>query len=71
MELKDIIHGQLDWFKNPILNPNAFEEGNMVNIFPTIKVNISTKPRVQESILLGVQCTPKEVANYIDLFKEF
>ena len=32
--------GYVDWFKNHILAPDAFEEGNMVSISPTIKVDI-------------------------------
>ena len=44
METKDFIHGKVDWFKNPIPAPDAFEEGNMANISPTIKINISTNP---------------------------
>ena len=27
METKDFIHGKVDWFKNPIPAPDAFEEG--------------------------------------------
>ena len=46
VEAKDFIHGKFDRFKNPIPATNAFEEGNMVNILPTIKVNISTNPKV-------------------------
>jgi len=34
---------KVDWFKNTIPTPNAFEEGNMPNISPTVKVNISNK----------------------------
>ena len=44
IEAKDFINGKFEWVKNPILTLNAFEEGNMANIFPTIKVNISTNP---------------------------
>jgi hypothetical protein len=29
--------GHIDWFNNPIPTLNAFEEGNMANIYPTIK----------------------------------
>ena len=48
VETKDFIHGKVDWFKYPILALDAFEEGNMANISPTIKVNISTKPEIVE-----------------------
>ena len=48
METNDFIHGKFYWFKNPILAPDTFEEGNMANISPTIKINISTNPEVVE-----------------------
>ena len=42
VETKYFIHGKVDWFKNPILALDSFKEGNMVNILPTIKIDIST-----------------------------
>ena len=69
METKDFIHGKFDWFKNPIPTPDAFEEGNMANISPTIKINISTNPEVVEEIMLGASCSPEEVATCKSLFQ--
>ena len=51
--------------------PNAFEEGNMANISPTIKINISTTPEVIKEIMLGASCSREEVASYKALFQEF
>ena len=48
VETKDFIHGKVDWFKDPIPEPDSFEEGDMANISPTIKFNISTKPGIVE-----------------------
>ena len=59
---------KVDYFKNPILAPDAFEEGNMANISPNIKVNISTNPEVVQVITLGPSCSPEEVASYKALF---
>ena len=59
VEEKDFIHGSVDWFKNPILTPDPFEEGNMANISPTIKVDISTTPEKVEDITLGASCSPE------------
>ena len=59
METKDFIHGKVDWFKNPIPVPDAFEEGNMANILTTVKINISTNPEVVEEVLLGASCSPE------------
>ena len=68
METKDFIHGKVDWFKNPIPAPNAFEEGNMVNISPTMKINISTNSKIFEEIMLGASCSLEEVDAYTSLF---
>jgi hypothetical protein len=49
VKTKDFIpSGTVDWFKNPIPAPDAFEEGNMANISPTIKIDISIKSGVVE-----------------------
>ena len=68
METKDFIHGKVDWFKNPIPALDAFEEGNIANISPTIKTNISTNPKVVEEIMLGAYCSLEEVTAYKSLF---
>jgi len=41
----------------------------MDNFFPTIKINISNKIGIEENIILGAQCTPKEINAYIKLFQ--
>ena len=71
METKDFIHGKVDFFKNPIIAPGVFEEGNMVNISPTIKIDISTNSDIVEEIMLGASCSLKEVNAYTALFQEF
>ena len=71
VETKYFIHGKVDWFKNPTPAPDAFEEGNMANILPTIKINISTNPKVVEEIMLGASYSLEEVAAYKALFQEF
>jgi hypothetical protein len=49
VKTKDFIpYGTIDWFKNPIPTPDVFEEGNMANISPTIKIDISIKNGVVE-----------------------
>ena len=71
METKYFIHGKVDWFKNPIPAPDAFEEENMANISPTIKVNISTNSEVVEEIMVEASYSLEEVAAYKALFQEF
>ena len=71
VETKYFIHGKVDLFKNPILAPHSFKEGNMANILPTIKINISTNLEVVEEIMLGASYSPEEVTAYKALFQEF
>ena len=69
VESKDFIHGEVNWFRHPIPTPDSFEEGNMANISPTIKINISTKPGIEENITLGAHFTPDKIEAYTKLFK--
>ena len=72
VETKDFIPpGTIDWFNNPIPTPDAFEEGNLANISPTIKIDISIKPGIVEEIIIGAACTPQEIAAYKALFQEY
>jgi hypothetical protein len=72
VENKDFIpSGMVDWFKNPIPAPDAFEEGNLANISPTMKIDIFVKPGVVEEIIVGEACTPEEIIAYKALFQEF
>jgi hypothetical protein len=72
VETKDFIpSGPIDWFKNPIPAPDAFEEGNMANISPTIKIDISIKNGIVEEITIGAACTPQEITAYKALFQEY
>jgi hypothetical protein len=69
VETKDFIpSGMIDWFNNPIPVLDAFEEGNLANISPTIKIDISIKPGVVEEIIIGAACTPEEITAYKALF---
>jgi hypothetical protein len=72
VETKDFLpSGPIDWFNNPIPAPDAFEEGNLANISPTIKINISMKDGIVEEIIIGAACTPQEIAAYKALFQEY
>ena len=70
VETKYFIHRKVDWFKNLIPTPDAFEEGNMANISPTIKINISTNFEIIEEIMLGASYSSEEVDAYTALFQE-
>ena len=72
METRDFIPSDhIDWFQNPILGPNAFKEGNMANISPTIQIDISLTLGIMENISVEETCTPIEVQDLKHLFQEF
>jgi hypothetical protein len=72
VETKDFIpSGPIDWFNNPIPTPDAFEKGNLANISPTIKIDISIKLGILEEIIIRAACTPEEITAYKALFQEF
>jgi hypothetical protein len=57
--------------QQPYPCPDAFEEGNMANISPTVKIDISIKPGIIEEITIGVACSPEELTAYKALFQEY
>ena len=46
-------------------------DGNMVNISPTIPINISHDPGKIENVYIGAECSHAEIQEYTELFKEF
>ena len=56
---------------NPLPREGMFAEGNMKNISATIPINISINPDVVENICIDANYSPKEIAIYTTLFKEF
>jgi hypothetical protein len=63
--------GHIYWFHNPIPAPDAFEEGNMTNISPTIKIDVSIKSGVVEEITIGIAYSLEEIPAYKALFQEY
>jgi hypothetical protein len=58
IEAKDFIpSGHIDWFNHPIPTPDTFQEGNMANISPTVKIDISIKPGITEEITIDAACS--------------
>ena len=45
--------------------------GNMDNLSPTIPINISRVPSKVENVYIGAGCSPDEIKEYTELFKEF
>jgi hypothetical protein len=55
----------------PLDTHGIYVEGNMENISPTITIDISRTPGKIENVYIGADCSPEEIQNYTDLFKEF
>jgi hypothetical protein len=53
----------------PLDTHGIYAEGNMVNIYPTVMINISQVPRKIENIYIGVEYSPGKIQIYINLFK--
>ena len=66
-----ILIDDVDTPVNPLPREGMFSEGNMENISATIPINISINPDIVENIHIGANCSPKEIAIYTSLFKEF
>jgi hypothetical protein len=72
IKTKDFIPlGHTDWFNNPIPALDSFEDDNMANIFPTVKIDISIKLGIVEEITIGTSCSPEEIIAYKSLFQEY
>eukprot|EP00253_Pinus_taeda_P034330 PITA_34330 len=56
---------------NPLAPAHSRAKGNMSVISETISINISRDPNVIENLFIRIECSPKEVQIYTDLFKEF
>ena len=46
-----------------------YAEGNMMNLSPTIPIDISQTPRNIENVYMGADCSPDEVDEYTKIFK--
>ena len=71
LDLEFTMRKKYDWFKNPFSTKPVFVEGNLSNVSATIPINISLNPTVTENLLIGADCSPKEIQVYMALFKEY
>ena len=59
---------------NPMVtlsSPCPMADGNMANVSPTIPINISHDPGKVENGYIEADCSPDEIKEYTELFKEF
>ena len=55
----------------PLSSPGHMDDGNMANLSPTIPINISRDIGKVENVYIGAGCSPDEIKEYTELFKEF
>ena len=55
----------------PLSSPSQVAEGNMANLSPMIPINISHDPGKIENVYIREDCSPDEIKEYTDIFKEF
>ena len=68
---RDILSEKIGSLVVPLSSPGQMANGNMVNVSPTIPINISHDCGKVENIYIGASCSPDEIKEYTDLFKEF
>ena len=68
---RDIISERIGSLVVPLSSPGLMADGNMVNISPTIPINISRDLGNIENVYIGVECSHVEILEYTELFKEF
>ena len=70
-EFREILSENIGILTVPLISPGQMADGNMVNLSPTIPINISCDPGKVENVYIGVSCSLDEIKEYTDLFKEF
>ena len=72
IKTKDFISfGHIDQFQNPVPTLDVFEQRNMANISPTIKIDISLKPSITENVIIEVSCSSTQITYLKHLFQQF
>ena len=70
-ELREILSERIGSPVVPLSSPGPMANGNMVNISPTILINISHDPVKIKNVYIGAECSHAEIQEYTELFKEF
>ena len=68
-EFRKILHEKIGIPMVPLNSPSQMADGNMVNLSPTIPINISRDPGKVENVYIGADCSPDEIKEYTDIFK--
>ena len=55
----------------PLGSSSKYVEGNMANLSPTIPINISHVTGNIENVYIRADCSPNDIKEYTEIFKEF
>ena len=70
-DFREILSEKIGSLMVPLSSPSQMDDENMVNISPTIPINISRDPGKIENVYIGAECSHAEIQEYTELFKEF
>ena len=70
-DYREILSEKIGSLVVPLSSLGQMADGNMVNLSPTIPINISRDPGKVENVYIGVDCSLDEIKEYTELFKEF
>ena len=70
-EFREILSKNIGIPMVPLSSLGLMADVNMANVSPTIPINISHDLSKVESDYIGADCSPDEIKEYTELFKEF
>ena len=70
-EFREILSENIGSPVVPLISPGQMVDGNMANLSPTIPINISHDLGKVKNVYIGAICSPDEIKEYTELFKEF
>ena len=70
-DIREILIKNIGSLVVPLSSPHQMVDGNIVNLSPTIPINISHDPVKVDNVYIGEDCSPDDIKEYTELFKEF
>ena len=70
-EFREILSENIGSVMVPLSSLGQMDDGNMEKLSPTIPINISRDPSKVENFYIGESCSPDDIKEYTELFKEF
>ena len=70
-DFREILSEKIGILVVPLSSHGQIADGNMANLSPTIPINISRDLGKIENVYIGAGCSPDEIKEYTEMFKEF